>query len=206
MAVQQDRRAALKRLKLLVYAPKLNVDSFRSRMEEGFAVPFCPITSTAPITITEAFPVTSFRPKYILRGASSSIFTAAPLSQALALRGEVFARALRQNLSAASSCPNSASRPLILIRLRSKTCRRCSVRCTRNCRWPVRSTLLRKKLPLIPRSSSLPTARALPSLVRSCSVSAKNTSRAFPVSSFFLRGSIYPKRMPLQRVKKLRTN
>ena len=42
MAVQQDRRAALKRLKLLVYAPKLNVDSFRSRMEEGFACPVLP--------------------------------------------------------------------------------------------------------------------------------------------------------------------
>ncbi|MFC2281812.1 MAG: alpha/beta hydrolase, partial [Treponema socranskii subsp. buccale] len=42
MAVQQDRRAALKRLKLLVYAPKLNVDSFRSKIEETFACPVLP--------------------------------------------------------------------------------------------------------------------------------------------------------------------
>ena len=169
-------------------------------------VPFCPITSTARITITAGFPVTSFHPKYILRGASSSIFTAAPLSQAPALRGEAFAPALRQNLSAASSCRNSALRPRIPIPQRLKTCRRCSVRCTRNCRSPVRSTLLRKKLPRIPRSSSPPTARALRSPVRSCSASAKNTVQAFPVSSFSLRGSIFPKKPPLQRAKKLRTN
>ena len=42
MAVQQDRRAALKRLKLLVYAPKLNIDSFRSKIEETFACPVLP--------------------------------------------------------------------------------------------------------------------------------------------------------------------
>ena len=42
MAVQQDRRAALKRLKLLVYAPKLNIDSFRSKIEETFACSVLP--------------------------------------------------------------------------------------------------------------------------------------------------------------------
>lgn len=42
MARQSDMRSALKRLKLLVYNPKLNVDSFRGKIEEAFACPILP--------------------------------------------------------------------------------------------------------------------------------------------------------------------
>lgn len=42
MGIVHDRRAAVKKLKLLVYTPKSDVNSFRSRMEETYACPVLP--------------------------------------------------------------------------------------------------------------------------------------------------------------------
>lgn len=42
MAYQNDRRAALKRIKLLIYNAKSNIDMFRSKIEEAYACPILP--------------------------------------------------------------------------------------------------------------------------------------------------------------------
>jgi epsilon-lactone hydrolase len=42
MGIAHDRRAAVKKLKLLIYTPKSDVNSFRSRIEEAFACPVLP--------------------------------------------------------------------------------------------------------------------------------------------------------------------
>ncbi|HAH62150.1 MAG TPA: acetyl hydrolase [Treponema sp.] len=42
MGIAHDRRAAVKKLKLLVYTPKSDVNSFRNRIEEAYACPVLP--------------------------------------------------------------------------------------------------------------------------------------------------------------------
>ncbi|MBR7064364.1 MAG: alpha/beta hydrolase fold domain-containing protein [Treponema sp.] len=42
MSMHSNRREALKKLRLLIYSPKISVDTFRSKIEETFACPILP--------------------------------------------------------------------------------------------------------------------------------------------------------------------
>ena len=42
MEIQNDRKAAIKKLRLLTYNSKSNLDSFRQKMEEAFSSVFLP--------------------------------------------------------------------------------------------------------------------------------------------------------------------